>query len=98
MIITYALYKVWDLQAAVPTNEMTIPATGKVEHIEVVEDVILWSVDEPVDKDVPEVTVGVVYMMDTKTMSSVPLKVSTATRVCIMHPFEGMSPLIQTAV
>ncbi len=60
---------------------MTIPATGKVEHIEVVEDVILWSVDEPVDKDVPDITMGVVYMLDTKDMSSmVSLKVSTAMR------------------
>lgn len=58
-----------------PTQEVSIPATGKVEHIEVTGNTIMWSVDEPLNADQPDLTVGMVYLFNPADMTSLPLKV-----------------------
>lgn len=55
---------------------MTIPATGGIEHIEVSGSSILWSVDEPISQELPDNTVGMVYLLNTGDMSSIAIKVS----------------------
>ncbi len=65
----------WNLQTDVPTHDVTIPTTGKVEHIEVNGTTIMWSVDEPLNKDQLDVSVGMVYLFNPNDMTTIPLKV-----------------------
>ncbi len=67
--------QVWNLQTDVPTQDVAIPATGKVEHIEVSGSTIMWSVDEPLNKDQPDLTVGMVYLFNPNDMTSIAVKV-----------------------
>ncbi len=54
---------------------MPIPTTGAVEHIEVSGSTIMWSVDEPISPDMPDNTVGMVYLLNSADMSTIAIKV-----------------------
>jgi hypothetical protein len=62
---------------------VTIPTTGTVEHIEVSGTSILWSVDEPISPDMPDNTVGMVYLLNTQDMSSIAIKVRWLCMSCV---------------
>ena len=70
-----ATVKVWNLQSEVPQQDISIPVPGKVEHLEISGNVIMWSVDEPLNKDQPELVVGTVYLFNPNDMTTLPIKV-----------------------
>ena len=68
--------KVWNLSSKDPSLEATIPATGKVEHILVDGNTIMWSTDEQISPDKPGITVGMVYLLSNPAdMSTIAIKV-----------------------
>lgn len=71
--------KVWDLSSAAPQQEAEIPATGLIAHIDVnsSNNNIMWSTDEPLSPDQPNVLVGVVHLCNTQNLTTVPIKRST---------------------
>lgn len=70
--------------------ETGINTTGKVRHIEVVGDTVMWSVDELVAADQPDLTVGTVYLLNNADMSSIPIKVYfISTARCILCNWRG---------
>jgi hypothetical protein len=71
-----SIHQVWNLASDKHTDpDVSIPATGAVEHLEVSGSSILFSVDEPVSPDTPDNTVGMVYLLNTADMSSLAIKV-----------------------
>jgi hypothetical protein len=81
--------QVWNLASEKPEQDVvTIPTTGTVEHIEVSGTSILWSVDEPISPDMPDNTVGMVYLLNTQDMSSIAIKVRWLCMVCFgLYPY-----------
>ena len=68
--------QVWNLASERPAEDVvSIPAAGAVEHIEVSGTSIMWSVDEPISPELPDNTVGMVYLFNTADMSSIAIKV-----------------------
>ena len=68
----------WNLASEKPEQDVqSLPTTGVVEHIEVSGSSILWSVDEPISPELPDNTVGMVYLLNTTDMSSIAIKVCT---------------------
>ncbi len=56
--------------------EATIPTAGRVKHLEVLGDNIMFSVDEPIYPDQADITVGTVHLLNKADMTTIPLKVS----------------------
>lgn len=78
--------KVWNLASEKPEQDVqSLPTTGVVEHIEVSGSSILWSVDEPISPELPDNTVGMVYLLNTTDMSSIAIKRSE--EFPYTHPF-----------
>lgn len=79
-------YQVWNLASEKPADDVaSIPTTGAVEHIEVSGTTIMWSVDEPISPELPDNTVGMVYLLNSADMSTVAIKVSIdLTLVCLL--------------
>lgn len=70
----------WNLASEKPAEDVaSIPTTGAVEHIEVSGTTIMWSVDEPISPELPDNTVGMVYLLNSTDMSTVAIKVSIRT-------------------
>ena len=46
-----------------------------MEHVEVCSNTIMWSVDEPLSPEQPDVTVGVVYLRNPNDGSAICIKV-----------------------
>ena len=55
--------------------EISIPARGPVNAIEVNGNNIMWSDEEPQDNDAPGVPVAVVHLLNTTNMSTIAIKV-----------------------
>lgn len=85
--MTYDNNQVWNLQTDIPTQDVAIPTSGKVEHIEVNGSTIMWSVDEPINKDQLDITVGMVYLFNPNDMTTIPLKVQILVFVCFYLNF-----------
>lgn len=88
--------KVWNLANEKPTDGVvSIPTTGGVEHIEVSGTTIMWSVDEPIAPELPENTVGMVYLLNSADMSTIAIKVPDPTSTCcnilLFHTFAHCS-------
>ena len=66
----------WNLASERPAEDVTpIPTTGAVEHLEVSGSTIMWSVDEPISPELPDNTVGMVYLFNAANMSTIAMKV-----------------------
>ena len=77
-------FQVWNLASEKPADDVaSIPTTGAVEHIEVSGTTIMWSVDEPISPELPDNTVGMVYLLNSTDMSTVAIKVNTGLE-CVM--------------
>lgn len=73
---TDSTVKVWNLASEKPSDDVvSIPTTGAVEHIEVSGTTIMWSVDEPISPELPDNTVGMVYLLNSADMSTIAIKV-----------------------
>jgi hypothetical protein len=78
---------VWNLASDKHTDpDVSIPATGAIEHLEVSGSSILFSVDEPVSQDTPDNTVGMVYLLNTADMSSLAIKVRNSSYRAFLGP------------
>jgi len=72
---TDSIVKVHNLASEKPGEDsVPIPTTGAVEHIEVSGTTIMWSVDEPISPDMPDNTVGMVYLLNSADMSTIAIK------------------------
>jgi len=71
----YLPQQLWNIMAEVPVPEVTIPTNGQVRHIEVFNEHVLWSVDEPVFPDQPDMTVGTVHLLaNPQTLQTIPIR------------------------
>lgn len=55
--------QIWNITNQPPVPETTFNATGKVRHLEVMGNTVLWSVDEPLVAEQNPLLVGTIYMM-----------------------------------
>lgn len=75
----------WNLATAEPTEFWSTTTSGGVEHLEVTGSSILWSVDEPLNSERPDLSVGVVYLCNTADASTIAVKKSADCPYT--HPF-----------
>lgn len=74
---TSRAHQIWNLTTQPPTLKDVVPTSGRVRHIEVVGETVMWSVDEAISPEQPELTVGTVYLLNNADKSSIPIHVSS---------------------
>lgn len=69
--------QLWNLAVDPPVAEANIATNGKVRHIEVYNEHVFWSVEEPVFPDQLDITAGTVHLLaNPQTFQTIPVRVS----------------------
>lgn len=66
--------KVWNLTTDPPSTDMTMNTAGSVTKVEVNGPTIMWATAEPLPGDDPELSVGMVHLLDIGTQTTLPIK------------------------
>jgi hypothetical protein len=82
VIPLFLLLQVWNISTGEPVLETSLPANGSVQHIEVQDSTVMYSVDEPslpVASGLPDlIPYGVVHLLNPASGATIVVKVRTS--------------------